>query len=258
MPCSPLGDFPDSGIEPSPPALAGGFFTTEPPGQPSVGISSDEKLARGTGPCLSHRTRPAAKAFSVVQTLRLQGSLRRLLREAGPSQVSCPGAAGPLSLPGSGSLGKCSVVDVLWLPPTKGLPLSLPPQHTKQPQAPQSSGQTRLPWAGARLGFTDCSQTELREEGKTRPGALPGLHQLSCLEESPRRVPPKQEERPMTFSETLSKMWKSRDNGSISCAFPAPSFNGYLLKASLPHPGVCSVSPLLLALNHTADDRIFY
>ena len=28
------GDLPNSGIEPTSPALAGGFFTTEPPGKP--------------------------------------------------------------------------------------------------------------------------------------------------------------------------------------------------------------------------------
>ena len=28
------GDLPDSGMEPVSPALAGGFFTTEPPGEP--------------------------------------------------------------------------------------------------------------------------------------------------------------------------------------------------------------------------------
>ena len=28
------GDIPDSGTEPASPALAGGFFTTEPPGKP--------------------------------------------------------------------------------------------------------------------------------------------------------------------------------------------------------------------------------
>ena len=31
-----LGDLSDPGIEPSSPALAGGFFTTEPPGKPNV------------------------------------------------------------------------------------------------------------------------------------------------------------------------------------------------------------------------------
>ena len=37
------GDLPDPGIEPmspAPPALAGGFFTTEPPGKPSTKIKS--------------------------------------------------------------------------------------------------------------------------------------------------------------------------------------------------------------------------
>ena len=33
LPFSP-GDLPDSGIEPASPALASGFFTTEPPGKP--------------------------------------------------------------------------------------------------------------------------------------------------------------------------------------------------------------------------------
>ena len=30
----PPGDLPDSGIKPASPALAGGFFTIEPPGKP--------------------------------------------------------------------------------------------------------------------------------------------------------------------------------------------------------------------------------
>ena len=33
-PCLSPGDLPDPGIEPVSPALAGGFFTTEPPGKP--------------------------------------------------------------------------------------------------------------------------------------------------------------------------------------------------------------------------------
>ena len=32
-PFPPPGDLPDSGIEPTPPALAGKFFTAEPPGK---------------------------------------------------------------------------------------------------------------------------------------------------------------------------------------------------------------------------------
>ena len=34
LPCPSPGDLPDPGMEPASPALAGGFFTTEPPGKP--------------------------------------------------------------------------------------------------------------------------------------------------------------------------------------------------------------------------------
>ena len=34
LPRPPPGDLPDPGIEPTFPALAGGFFTAEPPGKP--------------------------------------------------------------------------------------------------------------------------------------------------------------------------------------------------------------------------------
>ena len=37
LPFPSPGDLPDPGIEPTSPALAGGFFTTEPPGNPSDG-----------------------------------------------------------------------------------------------------------------------------------------------------------------------------------------------------------------------------
>ena len=35
LPCPSPGNLPDPGIEPVFPALAGGFFTTEPPGKPT-------------------------------------------------------------------------------------------------------------------------------------------------------------------------------------------------------------------------------
>ena len=34
LPCHSPGDLPKPGMEPSSPALTGGFFTTEPPGKP--------------------------------------------------------------------------------------------------------------------------------------------------------------------------------------------------------------------------------
>ena len=41
LPFPPPGDLPDLGIELVSPALAGGFFTTEPPGKPQAAISRD-------------------------------------------------------------------------------------------------------------------------------------------------------------------------------------------------------------------------
>ena len=38
MPFPSLGDLSDPGIEPESPALAGGFFTTEPPGKPYLAL----------------------------------------------------------------------------------------------------------------------------------------------------------------------------------------------------------------------------
>ena len=39
LPFPPSGDLPDPGIEPGPPALAGGFFTTLPPGKPQEWVT---------------------------------------------------------------------------------------------------------------------------------------------------------------------------------------------------------------------------
>jgi len=36
LPFPSLGNFPDPGVEPGSPALAGGFFTAEPPGKPAL------------------------------------------------------------------------------------------------------------------------------------------------------------------------------------------------------------------------------
>ena len=42
-PCPPLGDLPDPGMEPTSPALAGGFFSGEPPGKPTMETCRDKK-----------------------------------------------------------------------------------------------------------------------------------------------------------------------------------------------------------------------
>ena len=47
LPCLPLGDLPDPGIKllsPASPALAGGFFTTEPPGN-KICTNSDNNIS---------------------------------------------------------------------------------------------------------------------------------------------------------------------------------------------------------------------
>jgi len=53
LPFYSSGDLPDSGIKPMSPALAGGFFTSEPPGKPqtncmdySENLGSIQKLVR--------------------------------------------------------------------------------------------------------------------------------------------------------------------------------------------------------------------
>ena len=41
---TPPGDLPDPGIEPASPALAGGFFTTEPPEKPQLKLKEVVKV----------------------------------------------------------------------------------------------------------------------------------------------------------------------------------------------------------------------
>ena len=40
LPFPSPGDLPDPGIKPKSPALAGGFFTTEPPGKPRIDVAA--------------------------------------------------------------------------------------------------------------------------------------------------------------------------------------------------------------------------
>ena len=42
LPFPPPGDLPDPGIKPASPALAGGFFTTQPPGKPLLLLNSTQ------------------------------------------------------------------------------------------------------------------------------------------------------------------------------------------------------------------------
>ena len=77
---SPPGDLPDPGIEPVSPALAGGFFTAEPAGEPTVVHEKERKISflprdgsSGllTGIC-SHRGGPALGNRRVKTLLQLR------------------------------------------------------------------------------------------------------------------------------------------------------------------------------------------
>ena len=46
LPFPSPGDLPDPGIKPASPALAGGFFTTEPPGKPKYTITRKKPILR--------------------------------------------------------------------------------------------------------------------------------------------------------------------------------------------------------------------
>ena len=55
LPCTPPGNLPDPGIELTSPALEGGFFTTEPPGEaptPSPLPQNLQKKKKGGGKSL--------------------------------------------------------------------------------------------------------------------------------------------------------------------------------------------------------------
>ena len=56
LPFPPPGDLPDPGTEPKPPvapALAGGFFTTEPRGEGERGANWEGRIDTPTGPCVN-------------------------------------------------------------------------------------------------------------------------------------------------------------------------------------------------------------
>ena len=98
LPCPPPGDLPDPGIKPrspAPPALAGGFFITEPPGKPlnafiSVKGCEDEAALStpycllGWVPILRASSSPRKKLFLGKEEMKGL-SQRPLLHTAGQS-----------------------------------------------------------------------------------------------------------------------------------------------------------------------------
>ena len=115
--CPPPGNLSDPGIEPTSPALAGGFFTTEPPGKPlSLDTESQAWWLPGWDqptcvylPCgiwnLSHS--PHLKLRAVAATSRFLSSLEDLdnrgprVISAGQHQLSWAMAAPGAHAPGS-------------------------------------------------------------------------------------------------------------------------------------------------------------
>ena len=86
LPCPPLGDLPDPGTELVSllsPTLAGGFFTTEPPGKPSVAMRVYNE-GKSTGLLLSssHQEDRRTGSFNVFQqeeNVSTSGLLGRIL-----------------------------------------------------------------------------------------------------------------------------------------------------------------------------------
>ena len=57
--CSPPGDLPDPGVEPTSPALTGRFFTTAPPGKPSENSSAQSSRSVGSDSLRPHESQHA-------------------------------------------------------------------------------------------------------------------------------------------------------------------------------------------------------
>ena len=79
--CPPPGNLPDPGIESESPALAGRFFTTEPPGKPKVYFYIPQNL-----PILSVQFNDFWYIYRVVQPL-LQSNFRTF--PSSPKGTSC-------------------------------------------------------------------------------------------------------------------------------------------------------------------------
>ena len=95
LPCPPLGDLPNPGIEPKPlmsPTSAGGFFTTRPPGKPSGECMcwfSCQVMSDSCGPWTVARQAPLSMEFP---------------RQKGETISFCRGASQPRIKPRSPAL----------------------------------------------------------------------------------------------------------------------------------------------------------
>ena len=84
LPFPSPGDLPGSGIKPMWPALAGGFFTTEPPGKPSSNCLHDYKLNKRTV-VLSHYKQIEKKGYNVPVINNTSSSMYDMMTIANPA-----------------------------------------------------------------------------------------------------------------------------------------------------------------------------
>ena len=109
MPFSP-GDRPDPGVKPAPPALAGGFFTTEPPGKPRRKLLFSRSV-------LSNSCGPRTAAHQAYLSITNHRSLLKLMSIASlmPSNhlIFCP-LFPPSIFPSIGVILNDSALPIRW------------------------------------------------------------------------------------------------------------------------------------------------
>ena len=91
LPFPSLGDLPDPGIKPASLALAGGFFATEPPGEPLSG-ETDMLVIKWQIQCLAWSTNMLITIVSLIMTVFLHPVWAVRDGEAGGSFVCVRGA----------------------------------------------------------------------------------------------------------------------------------------------------------------------
>ena len=69
MPFPSLGDLPEQGIKPTSPAMTGGFFTTQPPGKPSLARSTLIVVPEGVWEASVQPTESLVKRETEAHTL---------------------------------------------------------------------------------------------------------------------------------------------------------------------------------------------
>ena len=96
-----LWDLPEPGIKPMSPALAGGFLTTRPPGEPSYTFNTQKFINVVCGFLNLHLKKQILLYFPLSSIMFLQVS-SRIHKGLADGKVSACNAGDPGSIPGSG------------------------------------------------------------------------------------------------------------------------------------------------------------